>query len=241
MTENATTLPIASSEMQRMVLGAFQSLEEDGTLENLVRAQVKQTMEGLIKESLREWSDFGKNLKAHLEEQVKVNFNALNLPTYNHILMQTIEQAFLDVAMDSGLAQVRDRIRELFGCDHPSTLKLSALVKGMRDEWDPETDGWDHKMTLHIDDRDHCIFIYMDPEERKEQYQCRFRIFLSRDRETKTMKVTSCEDKEDKSNGVQIGRCRKGIMASLIAAFMRGAEFEIDCDEDCEDLYFCND
>jgi hypothetical protein len=231
----------AMSQMQGMVLESFQRLEADGTLEKLVQTQVKSTMEGLVKDTLREWSDFGKSLKTHLEAQVKVNFDALNLPTYNHILMQTIEQTFLDVAMDSGLAQVRDRVRELFGCDHPSTVKLSALVKAMRDEWDPETDGWDHKMTLHVDDRDHCIFIYMDPEERKEQYQCRFRIFLSRDSETKTMKVSSCEDKESRSGGINIGRCRQGVMTSLIAAFMRGAQFEIDCDEDCEDLYFNND
>jgi len=240
MTESLTT----TSQMQALILASFQRLEADGTLAQLVDKQLQDTMKRVVSDAMGGYSDFGKALEKRLKEQAQVNFEALNLPTYTALMSQLIERAYQQSAIDAGMEAVAKQVQEIFGTDKSKTVKLSAIVKEMRNEHRGEE--WeDHKMTLHLEERDTIAFIYLDPEEGARNHECSYHITAWRDRETKAWKIQGVEVKggRNKTDGttLRLGSCRRSLETVLVSNFMKGAELEIDCDEDCQDLYFGHD
>ena len=238
MSENT---PTAESQMQGLVLASFQKLEADGTLAKLVEEQVKSTMQGLVQSALREYSPFGKALKERIEAQALVNFDELNLPTYNSILIQAIEREYMGAARNSGVEKVAELVRSIVGSDDPMTIKLSQVIEAMREDY--IDDGDFHKMTLDIDNHhDRLCWISLDPEQNKAKYSCGIRITLKREDASAPWKVTDVHvDGSLSDRGIRLGDGKSGAAAKLVSAYMRGSVFEIDCDEDCERLYFGND
>ncbi|MFB5189048.1 hypothetical protein [Alicyclobacillus fastidiosus] len=59
-------------DLREIVLNSFDEIAKDGFIE----AQVKKTLESTIKETVqdifRSYSDFGKSLKKHVEEQLAI-------------------------------------------------------------------------------------------------------------------------------------------------------------------------
>jgi len=240
MTEPATP---ATTQMQSLVLDSFQRLEADGTLAAIVDKQVQETMKRVVSDSLSAYSPFGKALEERIKEQAQVDFSSLDLPSYTNLMLQIIEKQYRDGAMESGLEKVATRVRELFGTEKPAKVKLSDFLKLMRDEHHGEE--WEeHKMTLHVDDRNTILFISMDAEEGVESYKCEYKLTVYRDKETKVCTIHGVEVKSGQSkvgSGLCLGTSRRNLEALLVNSFMRGCVIEIDADEDHESLYFGND
>jgi len=237
------TLNTATTQMQSLILDSFQRLETDGTLAAIVDKQVQETMKRVVSDSLSSYSPFGKALEARIKDQAQVDFTSLDLPSYTNLMLQIIEKEYRDSAMEAGLEKVALRVRELFGTEKPSTVKLSDLIKLMREEHHGEE--WEeHKMTLHVDDRDHIVFIKMDAEENVEPYKCEYSLVVYRDKETKVCTIHGVEVKSSQKKvgtGLCLGANRRNLETLLVNAYMRGCAIEIDADEDHENLYFGND
>lgn len=231
----------AETQMQSLVLDSFQRLEGDGTLAQIVDKQVQETMKRVVSDALSSYSPFGKALEERIKEQVMIDFKSLDLPSYTNLMLQIIEKTYMDSAKESGIDEVAKRVRELFGTDAPKTVKLSDLIKLMRD--DHHGEEWEeHKMTLHVDDRDHCIFIRMDSEENMKPYECEYSLTVYRDRETKECTINGVEVKSSRTKtwgtGLCLGSNRRNLETMLVNSFMRGCVIEIDADDDHENLYF---
>ncbi|OPA77453.1 hypothetical protein BVG16_13425 [Paenibacillus selenitireducens] len=170
-------------DMNLIVNNTLAELKEEGYMEKVIRKHLEKTIEDVVEDSLRSWSDFGKKMKERIKEQMDFSLENLDIPSYNHLIMNVIKGELNRAMADEGTKMIQEQMQELLGTAKEE-YKLSDLIKQMVED-DCELDElWyeDYKeITVIVEEKYGNQYIYIDPEEEKDWYECKYMIALNKD------------------------------------------------------------
>lgn len=229
-------------DLNKMVLDSLAKMEKEGTVQKIIDQSIEKTVASVIEDAYGPWSDFSKGLKKEVKTALNINFDELNLPTYNHLIMQMIKEKLDSSINDNqGIKQIEEQIESLL-LDTKREYKLSELVKELVNEVDNLHEiGYDeyHEMTLHVEQSEYgSYWISMDARNDIGEHNCKYRMLVSDQGKIYSVKIGASEygtrpGKNDFDiKGVLIG-LRSGLEETLFKMYASGALL-INDENDCE-------
>lgn len=233
-------------DLNVMINDSLAKLHEEGFVEKIVKSHLEKTIESVVSDSLRSYSDFGKNLSKKVEEVLQINLDKLDIPSYNQLILATITDHLNAVVHEQGVNRMKEQLDSIL-LTSKEEYKLSEIMEELSEEIDglDELDYEDtHEMTLIIDrEWGWTTRIYFDAESDKEKYDCKYCIYV----DTKTGQVDSIrisdtsfrskkEYKEFDTKTIMGGFY--GLEQTLFKMYARRSKLVID--EDDVELEFSN-
>lgn len=170
-------------DLNVIVNDTLASLKEEGYVEQIVKKQLQKTINDVVEDCLKSWSDFGKGLKEEVKKQMDFNLDKLDIPSYNHVIMNVIKEELQRSVHEEGVKQIQQQMQEILGTAKEE-YKLSELIKEMvNDECELNELSYDEckEITVHIDNSYSVTYVRFDPEPDKRMYECKYMIALNED------------------------------------------------------------
>ncbi|MBS4172098.1 hypothetical protein [Bacillus sp. FJAT-49736] len=225
--------------LNQMVMDSLAKMDTEGKVQEIVEKHVSSTIESIVKDVFGSWSDFSKNLKDQVQDQLQINFKELDLASYNTLIMKAINEKLNDTIATEGLARINGQIDELLS-DTKDEYKLSELVKELVSEIDDLDDlGYEdyHEMSMHIRTPYGLTYIHLDAENGKDEYECKYKICIDPRKNNEIVSIDIQEDrygrtKELKSFDVRaIMRGFRGLEETLFKLYARKGRIILDEDQ----------
>lgn len=178
-------------DLNKIVNDKMTELKESGYVEERVAHHLKKTVDDIVEDCLRSYSDFGKKLKEEVKKQLDFNLERLDIPSYNQVILNVISDELDKATHQQGAEAIREGIKELLGTAEKQ-YKLSDLVYKMANEDDKlnELDYDEYKeITVIVEKKYSSQYIYMDPEEDTDWYQCKYQIVLDDDNTVRRVEI----------------------------------------------------
>ncbi|MGE7880353.1 hypothetical protein [Peribacillus muralis] len=226
-------------DLNKMVVESLEKMEAEGKVQEIVDKHIQSTVNDVIKDLFGDWSDFSKALKNKAKEALQVNFDDLNLRTYNHLILQSIKDKLDDEITNQGVAQIKGQIEGILS-DTKREYKLSELVKELADEYDDAGElGYEeyHEMTLHVDQPYGSWWIGLDSRNDISEYNCKYRLHVSEAGRLHSVEIQ--EDRYGKKRSIEnfdleaVTKGLHGLEETLFKIYASGATLIID-EEKCE-------
>lgn len=214
-----------SMDMNAIINDKLAELHTEGYLEKIIKKQLEDTIKDIVEDSLRSWSDFGKGLKEAVKSQLEVNLDKLDIPSYNQVILNVIKGEIERSIHDVGTARMQEQLQELLGTGKNEYV-LSELVKEMvEDELKLEELSYEEmeQITVIIQEKYGTKYVYMDPKEDIEWYQCKYKISLDKDL---TVLRAEVSDKNFDNRVIMGGMY--GLDATLFKMWSQKAKLVID-------------
>ena len=213
-------------DLNQVASETLAQLETDGYIREAVEKQMKETTDKVVEKLFGQWSPFAKTLEAKVAEQLKVNLDKLDLPSYGAMILNVVQQQ-LDAATHlTGVGKIKESLAELLG-DPAKEYKLSELIDELKKDARNlcySDDDLGQEVSLHIERGSTLTFIYFDREEDKEKYECKFRLTVR----TKEGDVNSVNiDEKEFDNKVIMGGLY-GLEKTLFRMFTHGSKLILD-------------
>lgn len=210
--------------LNQMVNESLKNIEEEGFVQATVEKKMKQTMESIIDDIFSSWSNFGKNLKEHIQQELKVNLDELKLEAYNHMILNVVKEKMDEAIHVQGTEKIKKQLDYLLS-DTKTEYKLSEIIERMKDkamEWDSD-EYYDRQISLHVEKDSVLSFVYFDKEEYKEKYECQYKLSIDNEGRLNSCRI---DDKEFDNKVIMDGL--HGVDELLFKIYTTGAKVLLD-------------
>ncbi|MFR5264557.1 hypothetical protein [Clostridium sp.] len=167
--------------LNKIVNDSMKQIENEGFVEKIVKEQLEKTIKDIIDDTFRSWSNFGENLKRHIDENLNVDFNNLNIAGYNTLVLAAIQEKLDYATKVQGVEKLKEAMDKMLG-----TIKeeytLSELIEELKGEDLREEYEYceEDRITLIFDKRYSSTWVSLDTEEERE-YSCKYRFAIGED------------------------------------------------------------
>jgi ribosomal protein S3AE len=230
-------------DLNAIIMAQLAELKSEGYVEKVVKDRLKETIKEVVRDMFKPWSDFGKSIEKQIKEQIQINLSVLDIPSYNHMILNVIREE-LDKAMSQeGAEKIREHIQEILGTAKEE-YKLSELIEEMMgyegEEYLSDLEyGEYHEISLHVNssylsskvEKPWITYIYFDPRSNCAPYDCKYRLVLDENGIVDSVRVEGV-----KFDNTIIMSGLYGLEKTLFQMYTRGAKLIID-DVETE---FCN-
>lgn len=177
---------------------AYAKLHTDGKVAAIIEKQLTETVTRTVSELLQPYSDFGKSLKAHLQQKLAIDFKTANLRSYNDIVLEVLESQIAGIVDKVARTELSQQVQTLLGGDVPATIKISDLVEQFKKQaCDIARRDSDHEITADFEKGSYgSCWLNLDPRAGKSKHECQFRIHLSDDGTVHGLRITEFGDKK---------------------------------------------
>lgn len=115
-------------DLQAKINEKFAELLDEGYVDKIVKETLQGTVKFIVQGSLRDWSDFAKQLEKHIGEGMAVNLKRLSLDHYNDIVLRIVQQELDGTVLESAQTAIRKRVQAVLGTLEKQQWKLSEIV-----------------------------------------------------------------------------------------------------------------
>lgn len=222
--------------LQETVQKQINGLVEDGTIEKIVKEKVTKTLDDIIGDSLRSYSDFGKQLSEVVKNAMQISFEKVSVVGYQKIVTDIVREKLQEKMMHDVAAPIEEEISELFGDFEKKEYKLSELVQLYMQDHLPDYDDNYIEISLCVEVSDYgSIHIGFDKEKDKSWYNCEARFSISK----KDGKIYSFEIGEySKHRGDILKKSLHGAFDRLIFNIYASGSVVIVDENDCQTEFY---
>lgn len=223
-------------EIKELVMQEWDKLEQSGFIEKTINEKLQKTIASIIGDLLETYGEFDKGLKAHLKEQLQVDLDKMKLEQYNLMLLNALQEQFDHIFHTQGMEKLKETAESIL-VGVKKEYRLSELVEKMKADAKKEDEDMSGEISFHINpDRHILTHIYLDPEEDKERYECKYRLAI--DEKEGTLRYVEIGDRKIDNRVIMGGLF--GFEKTLLQIYVSGAKIILDEDAvDCE--YESND
>lgn len=169
-------------DLKKVVNDQFSTIVSEGYIEDLVKKQLENTVSEIIRDSLREYSDFGKEMKKTVQEKLNINFKDLDIPKYNTLILDTLNSHINELMNKQGIGDIKSKATELL-FNKTDDIKLSELVDKFKGNFQEKADdeGWE-EFTCIVEESESCdgyYDLYLDEQGDKDKYNCHYFIRIN--------------------------------------------------------------
>ncbi|WNF36443.1 hypothetical protein RJD24_18775 [Bacillaceae bacterium IKA-2] len=170
-------------DLNLIVNDTLSELKKEGYVEKIAKEHLKSTINDIVKDSLRSYSDFGKGLKEQVQNKMQFNLENLDIPSYNQVVMNIIKSELEHSIHEEGAKRIQESIQKILGTSKEE-YKLSDLIKEIVED-DCELNELSYEefqeITVVIENKYNNIYIYIDAEEDKSWHECKYKVVLNED------------------------------------------------------------
>lgn len=203
-------------------------------LQKIIRTRMEETLNSIFRDFFREYSDFGKALKEEVQNKLQINFDRLDLPSYNHLIAGMLQQ-LIDVGIkEEGIAKLKELVEG--SIQHADKeYKMSEIVERIKKDARDDDDEISGEITFLVDRSfSYWIDVRIDPEPDRDKYACKYRFQI--DAKTNKVEVIEVDHKVIDIKSLDRGY---GFERELFYMFAAGSKLIVD--EDHVDLYYSGD
>lgn len=228
-------------DLNKIVNEQFASIVGNGYIEELVKKQLESTVESIVADLLRGYSDFGKEMKETIKSKLNINFRELDIPEYNTLVVDTLKEHINGIMNGEALKDVMSKVDTLLVGDMKET-KVSDIAIKFKETYQEEAndEGWE-EFTCIVKKSDGSLndyfYIYLDKEDDKDIYSCQYRIRVNKDGiwNASSNSSNSRHDKNDWEIGIL-----DSFKEYIYSLYAHGTKI-INDDDDIETYYDEND
>lgn len=165
---------------QETVNTGLQKIIDGGGLTAMIEKQIEKSVNEIVVDSLKAYSDFGRNLSEAVKGALSIDTGRLNLDEYNMVVLSIVRQKIEAAISLAGRERLSKDMDDLLGATAPAEIKLSDLIKEFK-KWAVESKQ-SHCCTIIIEESEYrSRWIYLDPAGKKSKYECQFQILTGSD------------------------------------------------------------
>lgn len=177
-TQTATVNPLP--DLAEIVRRQFEAVAASGVVERMVEERLTKTIEDVLKEQLRDWSDFGKALSEKVKGSLQIA-DMKDLPNYGQFMSNIIAKNVDRQLHGKYAAQLAKDVEELF-VDAPAEITLADLIAAFKEHITKDVyREHDDEISLHMEFSYGSWWIALDKSSGKGKYQCDMRFMVMRD------------------------------------------------------------
>lgn len=155
-------------DLSNAVAGAMAEMIKDGSVEEIIKIKLKKTVDDIIDDQLRSYSDFGKALKEKIHGDLKVNLENVTFAEYNKTIITLVEGIVNKAVTEDARGKLAADLEKLFKAP-PKEIKLSEIVTmyvgEQGDDFDPDRGEY---VGLIIEKRGHrSVMVGLNPKNMK--------------------------------------------------------------------------
>ena len=167
-------------DLQQAIVSSFNAKVQSGEIDKQISDRLNKFTESVLSDVLASYGDFSKALKDKIQADLIAGIERFSLQSYNEIVVNKIKERVEQAYVTDATKHVEKLLDKLFR--KPTIKKFSELFKMFIEDNDDEArdEQWEHA-SLHIDDRDHIVFIYFDPKPNTADYSCLWRLTMDRE------------------------------------------------------------
>lgn len=233
-------------DLNKIVNDTLVKLEEEQFVETVVKKRLEKTITEIVDDTFREWSDFGKNLKSYIEENLNVDLNKLGIDGYNTLALKAIQEELDKVITTQGIEKIKEVTREMLS-DVKAEYTLSEIIEALKEDNSKEEYEFDEDDTIAIiidGEEDGYKHIYLSEEEPTSRYgsvskyDYDYQIDIDRQGKPYSIKL-----KNEKIDTKKILGGLYGLDRLLFKIYSSGAKIILDngLDPDDYDIYYRTD
>lgn len=100
-------------ELNDLIVARMNNMTESGAIEKMIDAQLQESVKGILKDSLRSYSDFGKAVTEKLEASLAGAVSKVSLPEYNHFISTAVVDCVSAHMSEQVVAGIQEQIGEI--------------------------------------------------------------------------------------------------------------------------------
>jgi len=166
--------------LEKLVNDAMKEIGQSDVAQKLIREKMESTLKHVIDDLFGSYSDFSKTMKKRIAEQLEVDLDKFGIPTYNSLIAAVVREKMDEAIHVQGVEKMKTELDEILKVNVTS-FKLSELVEEMKKDERRFSDEEGGEISFHCEKGSTLSFIYFDPEEDKEKYECKYHITLHGD------------------------------------------------------------
>ena len=164
-------------QLKEAVAAAFDKVVASGAIEEAINKSIASAVNSAINEQLRDYSDFGKALKAKVATLVEINLDEIDIPSYRQLVGDIVKKR-VGAVMSAEFTEKLDKdIAELLA-PAPAEITLENLLEEFKASKKDAHNAYElsgNRFTLIIERNerlDGYMDVYLDEEPQKEKYSC---------------------------------------------------------------------
>ena len=167
-------------DLQILVQKELDTIASNGTIEKIVAAQLEATIKSILKDSMREYSDFGKKIKDKINEALCIDLSNVSMVQYSAVVSAIIKEQ-LDKSLFATVNEpIARAVKEYTGLLEKTEWKLSEIIEAFKESI--EIDDRKSSMTLDVKKSSYnYTHISFDKDFRKKEYDCAYNLSLDKE------------------------------------------------------------
>ncbi len=176
------------NDINEAVNNSLSTLIQTGKVQEIISNKLEKTIGDIVDNLFSSYSPFGSDLKKHIESNLKVNFNKLNLEEYSVTVLKLIEGILNNNVSETAHKQLTNELTKLLK-PAPTTITLQKVIdQYIKDnEEDARSEGYS-EIGLVLEESSHnFVYIGLNPknyEEKSSSYSSSTK---------QDLKINSCE------------------------------------------------
>ena len=198
---------------------------------------IKETLESIIRDTFKSYSNFGKELEKKVSEELKINLDEIKLDEYNQIIISLFRQSLKENSTNNLYLKekIDDLVKELTQTEIKQEYKLSEIVELYKEEFseDAQEDEIEEMYLNVVIESNFWTRIYLNKKEVNHKHEAE--VQFSVDHKTGRIEHLNLEGDMIKGRAIYKNRVY-GVDKLLYQIYLVGAKIIVD-EKDC-DLYY---
>lgn len=167
--------------IQEQVQSALNNIVASGTIEEIITKKVEKTIEDILTDSLRSYSDFGKKLEEVIKQSLQIDLSKISTIGYQQIVVDIVKQKLQEATLNHISEPIEKALNEVIAPFEKRTYKLSEIIEKYKEhQWDSSDDD-EMEISFHVEESSYgSIHIGFDKENDKKKYNCEYQFSIDK-------------------------------------------------------------
>lgn len=231
-------------DLNKIVNDTLVKMESENFVEKVVKSTLEKTITSIVDDVFRSYSDFGKNLKTHIEKNININFDNLGIEGYNGLVLAAVKESLDRTITVQGIEKIKESIDEMLS-ETKTEYTLTEIIEKAKGDTTKEEYERDYDEQVHlIIEKSSCGYkhIYLDNEDDEPDCKWDYSYQIAIDKEGKPYNI-KFKGKEIDTKKIMGGLY--GLDRLLFKIYASGAKIILDQGEDSDnyeyELYYTHE
>lgn len=167
--------------IQDQVQAALNNVVTSGKIEEIISKKIEKTIEDILEDSLRSYSDFGKQVKEVINNSLQIDLSNISTLGYQQIVVDIVNRKLKEATLEHISKPIEDVLSQVIAPFERRTYKLSEIISKYKDcDWDSSDDD-EVEISFHVEEASYgCIHIGFDKKEGKRMYDCEYQFSIDK-------------------------------------------------------------
>ena len=169
-------------ELEKVVQDTINNMVSSGKVTEIIEKHLTQTVDEIVKDCLRSYGDFGKQIKDAVASVINVDLSNVKMLDLSGVITDTIKDQLQESVNRNILENVTSVIKELSGELDKKEYLLSEVMEMFKSSAESYDKDDSYEITLHVVGESYgYTHIYFDYKADIEKYRCNFQLDLNKD------------------------------------------------------------